>query len=213
MAAKSQWVRARADARQRILNAAEALFSERSFDTVSMNTVAVRARVSKANIFHHFGSKNALYLTVLRAACRHSADLLQDLVQESGPLAERLRRFAQKHLDHILEQEALSRLMMRELLKGNPRRGQEFAQQVFGENFTRFVEILRRGQEEGVLRADIDPAIVATLIIGANVFFFQGRDVLRHFPEVKFADQPAQYSRMMVDIILHGISTNAGRPS
>jgi len=192
-------------AKQRILKSAEELFSKHSFDAVSMHTIAMHAGVSKANIFHHFGSKNTLYLAVLREACQQSTELLQDLVHESGPLAQCLARFAEAHLAHILERESVPRLILSELLKGNPHRGEELAQQVFGENFARLVETLRRGKAEGELRAEIDPAMAATLLVGANVFFFQARDVLRHFPDVDFADNPTHYSRMLADLLLHGI--------
>ncbi len=191
--------------KQRILKAAEELFSEQSFDAVSMHAIAQRAAVSKANIFHHFGSKNTLYIAVLREACRQLAELLQNLIHASGPLAERLTLFATAHLAHILQRKSVPRLILSELLKGDPLRGEELAQQVFGENFSHLVEILRQGKTEGELRADIDPAMVAALLIGADVFFFQTRDVLRHFPDVDFADDPARYSRMLVDLLLRGI--------
>ena len=86
-----------------------------------------------------------------------------------------------------------------------PKERLRIAQQVFGENFSELVEILRRGQKRSELRADVDPAMAATLLVGANVFFFQARNVFRHFPEVNFADDPSRYSRMVVDILLRGM--------
>ena len=47
---------------QTILLAARRLFAERGFDGVSINDVAAAAGVSKANVFHHFGSKPKLHL-------------------------------------------------------------------------------------------------------------------------------------------------------
>jgi TetR/AcrR family transcriptional regulator len=41
--------------------------------------------------------------------------------------------------------------------------------------------------------------------VGANAFFFEAADVLRHFPDVGFADDPARYSRMVADILLYGV--------
>jgi len=38
---------------------------------------------------------------VLRESCQKSAELLQDLVHESGPPARRLARFAETYLAHI----------------------------------------------------------------------------------------------------------------
>jgi TetR/AcrR family transcriptional regulator len=193
------------EAAGRILAAAEALFAERGFDGVSMNEIAARADVSKANVFHHFSSKNALYLEVVRLACRDSAEQLDHLESDQRPFPERLADFAREHLASLLAQERVSRLVLRELLENGPRRGQELAERVFGEKFARFVAILRAAQAQGALRTDVDPAMIATLLIGADVFLFEARDVLRHFPQVDFAEDPARYSAMLTDILLHGI--------
>jgi TetR/AcrR family transcriptional regulator len=193
------------DATGRILAAAKDLFAETGFDAVSMNAIAERAGVCKANVFHHFKSKNALYLEVLKSACNDSRSQINRLGCGSGALVERLRDFSQSHLANILRDEKLSRLIQRDLLENGPQRGKEFAEQVFGQNFASLVEILRAGQNSGELRKEIDPAMLATLLIGANVFFFQSREVLRHFPDVSFTDTPESYSSMLIDILLHGI--------
>lgn len=194
------------DAVSRILRAAEALFSRHGYDGVSMNAIALQAGVSKANVFHHFSSKQALYLAVLRAACRDSAEHLQQLDATSGTLPKRLGDYAENQLKHMLEQGRVTRLVLRELLKDGEQQGRELAEKVFGDNFARLVEILRAGQARGELRADIDPAMVATVLIGANVFFFESQEVLRHFPDVDFARAPGRYSRMLIDILLRGIA-------
>ncbi|MEA1890213.1 MAG: helix-turn-helix domain-containing protein, partial [Pseudomonadota bacterium] len=62
-----------------ILDAAEILFAEKGFDAVSMRAIAEKADVSKANVFHHFGSKENLYLAVLRSAVTESSQILDEL--------------------------------------------------------------------------------------------------------------------------------------
>lgn len=193
------------DAVERILAAAKDLFAESGFNAISMNAIAELAGVSKANVFHHFKSKNALYLEVLKTACSEPGSQIDQLGNGSGALIERLRDFSQSHLANILRDEKISRLIQRDLLENGPQRGKEFAEQVFGQNFARLVEILRTGQKKGELRKGIDPAMLATLLIGADVFFFQSREVLRHFPDVHFTDTPESYSAMLVDILLRGI--------
>lgn len=189
----------------RILATAERLFAERGFDAVSMSEIAKAAAVSKANIFHHFSSKQSLYIAVVRNACRHSADRLQQLEHDSGPLPERLAHFVERQLANMLEHDQVTRLILRELLKEHGEQGRALAEQVFGDNFARLVEILRAGQKRGDLRDDVDPALIATLLIGANVFFAESRALLRHLPGVSFGDAPQRYSRGLVDILLHGI--------
>jgi TetR/AcrR family transcriptional regulator len=65
--------------------------------------------------------------------------------------------------------------------------------------------VLEAGQSRGELRVDFDPALVATLLLGANVFFFQSRDILRHYPPIIFADDPAGYDAGIVEILLRGL--------
>lgn len=193
------------DAIERILTAAESLFAEHGFDAVSMSAIGEAAGVCKANVFHHFISKNDLYIAVLRNACRDAVQHLDNLSSDEAALTERLTQFAHAHLVNLLDHAQVARLMLRELLSDNPRQGQELAEKVYGEKFSRFVAILRTGQEAGELRADIDPAMVATVLLGANVFFFESREVLRHLPDVTFTQQPERYSTMLADILLHGI--------
>jgi len=189
----------------RILAAAEMLFAEQGFDAVSMSAIAEKAGVSKANIFHHFSSKNALYMAVFGSACKESRERLELLESSDDNFVERLTRFANGHLQAILEHSNMARLVLRDLLENGADRGKDLAEQVFGPNFAKLVEIIRSGQARGELRTDVDPAMVAVMLIAANVYFFEARELLRHFPAVDFADDPQHYSAKMLQLMLHGI--------
>lgn len=201
------------DAVHRILSAAETLFAEQGFDAVSMNAIADRAGVSKANVFHHFTSKNDLYVAVLQHVCRDASERLDDFDKPHAPFEERLVQFARSHLQGLLDHSQMMRLLLREMLSDSPRLGQDLAEQVYGEKFSRFVAILRAGQKSGQLRGDMDPAMVATLLVGADVFFFQAREVLSHFPDADFSRTPERFSTMLADILLRGILPPDNKPS
>lgn len=200
------------DAVDRILAAAAQLFADKGFDAVSMNAVAAAAGVSKANVFHHFTSKQALYLAVLKTACSESTAALDEMRSTSGPFAERLRFFIRQHLANLRRNEGMSRLILRELLDSDRDKGKALADGVINQNFSKLVEFLREGRARGELRVDVNPAMVATLIVGANVFFFQTGEVLRHLAEVEFADQPEHYTDMVTDILLRGITNPPTSP-
>lgn len=191
-----------------ILEAAEILFSSRGYDAVSMNEIAQSAGVSKANIFHHFSNKKALYLEVLRTACSNdSTELLRELEQQSGPVIERLQRFVAHHLSSLLRNERSARLIQREVRQGSDSRAKELAQQVFGDNFMRLLALIKAGQAQGELRADVEPALIVVLLLAGNIFFFDAHRVLRHLPEAGFAADPAGFNQMAMDVLLHGIQT------
>ena len=193
-----------------ILDAALRLFAERGFDGTSMRQVSEAAGVSKANIYHHFESKEALYIAVLRSSVADTRELLKDLADPTERFETRVARYARAHLAHIFEHAMASRLILREALAGDESQARTLADQVVGENFRQLIAILHEGQRAGVLKADIDPALCATLLVGANVFFFQAQSVLRHITEVTFATDPERYSEGIIDVLLHGMLDVAG---
>ena len=194
------------DAVGRILSAAEALFAEHGFEAVSMHAIAGRAGVSKANIFHHFTSKRELYLAVLRNACQDAVQHLQHLETNEDTFSQRFSAYAGAMLNGMLEREQLHRLIQRELLAENDSGlAKEMAEQVFGDKFARLVTILRNGQARGELRTEFDPAMAAIALIGVNLFFLRSRKIFQHFAEVSFAADPAKYSELLADILLHGL--------
>ncbi|MBU6500182.1 MAG: TetR/AcrR family transcriptional regulator [Rhodospirillales bacterium] len=61
--------------RQRMLEAGAGLFMAHGYAAVSMDAVARAADVSKATLYAHFASKDALFATIVADACqRNSAD-------------------------------------------------------------------------------------------------------------------------------------------
>ncbi|MGV9666551.1 TetR/AcrR family transcriptional regulator [Nocardia niigatensis] len=51
-----------------ILTAAEQLFTENGFHTVSMDAIAAAAGIAVGSIYHHFGNKERLYLALVERA-------------------------------------------------------------------------------------------------------------------------------------------------
>ena len=188
-----------------ILDAAVRLFSENGYDGVSMRQIAEEAAVSKANIYHHFASKEALYLAILQGSAQHLSEIVEALAEGKGDFEERLRKFANAHLEHLFANETTLRLMIREAFSGDEKKSRLVAEQVIGGIFNRIVSIFQAGQKSGLLRADLDPGLCATLLMGSNLFFFQAGGVLRQIPEAGFARDSSSYNRQMTDVMLNGM--------
>jgi TetR/AcrR family transcriptional regulator len=186
-----------------ILDIAKRLFAEHGFNAVSVNRIARRAGVSKANVFHHFGSKDALYLAVLRSACEDTVGSLAQ-TRQSGLAREDLWTFFASQLAAMLENPASARLILREIIESSDGRERTLAEQVFADYFTRLVRIVSDGQAQGLLRSEFDPALLAYLMLGANVFFFENHRVTTHLAEGRFARDPSQYSRDAFELLLRG---------
>lgn len=192
---------------QRVLRAAAEIFSSQGYDAASISAIAERAGVSKANIFHHFKSKAALYQQVLRDACQSFSDAIDAASRIDDHAAKRLCSYARQRLCDYIEDPMASRLVLRALTSDGADADIQPVRDDFAASFHRLVELIRAGQRAGQLRADVNPALVAVLINAGNVFYAQTRPLLRHFADIDFADDPHRYSAQMMDILLRGIGT------
>lgn len=100
--------------RQRVITAAAALFAERGFHGTTMRDIAQRARVNLAAGHYHFGSKETLYLEVLRA---QFADVMAQLDQRGARLAAGRSRPRRAALRELLRARTAAML---EMLLGPP---------------------------------------------------------------------------------------------
>lgn len=194
-----------------ILAAAGDLFAESGYDGVSIQAIANRAATSKANVFHHFGSKEALYLAAMREACSGfvtASELLED--DTCLDHRERIATFMRGDLEHMHAQPERAHLILREVLESGPAGGKTLAQDVFDERFQQVVRLFRAGQQAGVFAADIRPELAAVVMIATTVFQFQSRNVVRYFAGVDFADDPAAYTRMVSRLLLDGMTHAPG---
>lgn len=193
-----------------ILDAAARLFSELGYDGVSMRRIAQTAGVSKANIYHHFASKEALYFAIMRRSAAELTTLIENLAEGRGSFDQRLQAFAGAHLEHLFENAARVRLVMREAFSGDEQKSRNVVEQVLGGIVNRMVAIFEAGQQAGLLRDDLDPGLCATLLMGADLFYFQIHGLLRQIPEAAFVREPGHYSRQMTDVLLNGMLAAGG---
>jgi len=196
--------------RTEILAAATDLFGELGYDGVSVSAIAQKASTSKANVFHHFGAKEALYLEVMRQACGDVAAAFDELGDSGQGVGARLAAFIERDLELMRAYPDRCHLIMREVLESGPCRGQALASEVFDGQFRRLVALFEQGQAAGVLVDDLPPALAATMTIACNVFLFQSKDVLRHLPGIDFVDDPSRYSEMVSRVLLDGLSARPG---
>lgn len=92
-------------ARQRILTAAIAEFSEKGYEGASLSAACAQNGISKGIVYHHFKDKNELYLLCVKTCFESLTTYLKTALQAySGPdegrmqyyFAARLRFFAQQ---------------------------------------------------------------------------------------------------------------------
>ncbi|MGE3959047.1 MAG: TetR/AcrR family transcriptional regulator [Vicinamibacterales bacterium] len=102
----------------RILAAAALEFAQRGYAGARVDRIARRARVNKAMLYYHFGSKQELYRTLLRRSFGQLAAQLQAIADSSLAVDERLDAAVAALAAHITAYESFPSIMLREMAEG-----------------------------------------------------------------------------------------------
>jgi TetR/AcrR family transcriptional regulator len=189
-----------------ILKAATALFADEGFEGASVAAIADRAGVCKANVFHHYPTKEDLYFAVIKEATAAHADYAEDLFRAPGNSADKVRKLVNFEIRYNLADSQRARLLLREISDSSHRlRGKKLARTVFQRNFSAVVSIFEQGRQRGEFHSTLDPAAAAMLLHGAVNTFINCRDVLREFREASGLETPEAYIEHISTLILSGV--------
>ena len=107
-----------ANARERILDAADELFGELGFDATATRQIAERCDVNKALIHYHFETKERLFHAVLDRYYARLAKVVQIGVVGESDLRGRLVRLLDAYVDFLVDNQRFSRMLQREVASG-----------------------------------------------------------------------------------------------
>lgn len=147
--------------REAVITAARRLFTQESFDRVSVDAVAAAADVSKATIYAYFPNKEALFIAAISAGCDEVFARIDLNAGAAGPLAEVLFRLGCEFLAMIFDPE-VDRLHAVIIAEGphRPALPQMFYEAVVYRSTTMFAEYLKAEADRGALVID-DPYTAA----------------------------------------------------
>jgi AcrR family transcriptional regulator len=152
--------------REQIIQAAMNLIGSRGLKGLSMVALANRIGLVPSALYRHFKSKNDILdmildfvrerlLTNVRASCKETAEPI-----------ERLQRILRRHVDTLLENRAIPRIIFTEdVFSENPKRRNKVYGIING-YLGGLNRIVRDGQEKGQIRSDIDSKTVALMFLG-----------------------------------------------
>ena len=147
------------DRRQRILTVAQRLVTRNGGRGTTLGQIAQEAGVSSAGLLHHFESKEQLLHAVLDA--RDADDMAH--VDMSGDVIEQLEKVAER-FQRSPGLIGLFTVLQSENLNPDAPLHDRFLSR-YRDAIAIVAEGIRRGQQSGAYRADLDPAVKAVEII------------------------------------------------
>lgn len=157
--------------RQRILDAAIAEFAAHGFEQASYNQIIENAGISKGAMYYYFEDKADLFVTVLEHVASDKLRFMAELEfdpADAEPFWDALRRVSRRMIELALEQPALYRLG-RLFADMKPGALGERGEELMANAGSLTIDVLRRGQEIGAVRTDVDTGLLAMLVISVDM--------------------------------------------
>lgn len=155
-----------------ILDAAQRVFVEKGFSKASVSEIAREAGVTKSLIHHHFGSKEALWGEVKNHSIAEYARAQKAILDEPSFDADLLRRSVEAYFRFLHRNPQFARLVHWMHLEEAEAQGFEPA-----EDLTQMgVEKIRKTQEIGELRDDVDPFYILVSFLGLALHWHQAKE-------------------------------------
>jgi AcrR family transcriptional regulator len=141
------------------------VFAERGYDGASMDDVARAAGITKASIYHHVSSKEALLERGLTRAVDALHAILDEASAEGGDAATRLRAIVRRVSETTLR-------LLPELTVLFRARGSSKSERRALDERRRFdravTALVVEAQRDGAVRADLDARLVVRLAFGMS---------------------------------------------
>ena len=208
--------REREQRREAIIDAAEKLFFTQGYDRTTMDAIAEVAELNKATLYLYFKNKHDLYHAIVHRGLLLLTHVLTEAAAPEGPgiskvdgVLAALAGFQEGHPDYY------AALHHRDANRAGPnapeRTRYDRLTDIAGERLFRIVEdTVRLGVDDGSVRSDIDPSMVALLVLshahGALHFAWANDDFVQHVLDMNRNG----IIRASNDLILRSLRPSAG---
>jgi AcrR family transcriptional regulator len=158
------------DSRAAIFRAAAREFAERGYDGAGTDRIATRARVNKAMLYYHFGSKGELYSAVVRDMFGAVGKRVRAVADGPGTAEAKLDAWISALVEEAAARPWFPPIMLRELAA----RAAHFdavTLNMMNAVLASVADVIAQGRREGTFR-DVDPLLAHLSITPPVLIFF-----------------------------------------
>ena len=151
--------------RQQILQVAIEVFGKDNFQSVYISKIAQKANIAEGTINQYFKSKEDIFFSILGQKTEEFCEEFNTQIQGIHDALNKLKKFTWLYLYHFKTNPAYARTLM---LEANVCRNFTKSETFNGVKVItdRVLQFIREGQEEGVIRKDIDGHVIRELLFG-----------------------------------------------
>ena len=196
--------------RQRILNAATQVFTQKGLRGARTREIARLAGVNVASIHYYFGTKEGLYERIIRPIFTMVVDGLKGASRSSADPCRCIEAVVDAYFDLLREHPELPRLMMWELVDGGVALEKVIKPMLKEEEILvseRLRQVFQKGQKMGMFKPHNPSQAVISLVALCVFPFFAGRLINTFFPgQALDAEFMAERRSHVKDLLISGLA-------
>lgn len=154
------------DKRERISEAAIAVFAEKGFHAARVSDIARRAGVADGTIYLYFDNKEHLLLSIFEEKMGLLISELNRAFEGLDDPLDKMRAYARHHFRQLREHPALAQVFQVELRQSH-KFLRDYRPEKLWEYLGAFRALVEEAQARGSVRADVDPFVCMWAFFGA----------------------------------------------
>jgi len=181
---------------EEVLRSAANIFFAKGFHATSIEDVARDVGMLKGSLYYYIKSKDDLLFQLLLAGIEDGDAFIARQIEPAGDPVEQLERAVRAHIDYIIQNKVPFGLFLHEFDSLSGKRQHKLIS-VMSRYNARFVELVRRGQQQGQL-IDGEPWLIVNGILGMCNWLYR-------WYETDHVSNPEQVKQVFLRMILRGI--------
>ena len=155
-----------------LIDAATKHFASRGLEGARIDQIATAAGVNKQLVYHHFGSKDRLYLNVLEEAYNKFRQGDEELELPSLDPVSAIRKLIAANVERMQKHRHFTTLVIDENFhRARHLRHSRQVREIHAKLLMVISEVLRRGEREAGFRRAVDPLQLYTSIASLSAFY------------------------------------------
>jgi TetR/AcrR family fatty acid metabolism transcriptional regulator len=191
----------------RIIQAATKIFAKKGFFHAKVSDIAKEARVADGTIYLYFENKDDILISLFEEQMKVVLENMIEEISREKDAVRKIEKFALTHLRLIERNKNVAEIIQVEL-----RQSTKFMKEYKNERFLQYLnligDIIREGQEKGIIRKSVIPDI-------AKRAFFGALDEMSRFwvlsTHKKYDIETA--AKQISEYFLYGLARDPGRSS
>jgi TetR/AcrR family fatty acid metabolism transcriptional regulator len=183
-----------------IIQAAIEVFSRNNFQNSTISQIAQKAGIAEGTIYQYFENKEDLFFSIPVEKTKDFCNELELHLQGITGASNKIKKFVWYYLYFFKMNPEYGRTLLLEM-RVNKSFAKTKAYDSFKNLTNRILEIIKEGQEEGVVRKDVNIFVTRQLVLGilehvVTRWLLKGEtyDLLEHYHDVS-------------DLVLYGVSS------